>query len=58
MPSRILRIIVQLEATEKIVIIRSLGSLVDISTILISSKSNEEKEEGILRFHNHLPWEP
>lgn len=46
MPSRILRINVQLEAMKKILIIRNLGSLVHISTILISSKSNEKKKES------------
>lgn len=45
MLSRILRINVQLESMKKILIIRSLGCLVDISTILISSKFNEEKKK-------------
>jgi hypothetical protein len=45
MPSRILRINVQLEAMKKILIARSLGSLVDVSTCLISSESNEISEK-------------
>jgi hypothetical protein len=48
MPSRILRINVQLEAMKKILITRSLGSLVDVSTFLISSESNEKKKRRIL----------
>ena len=61
MPSRILRINVQLEAMKKILITSSLGSLVDVSTFLISSESNEineKKKKNPTRFHNHLPWGP
>jgi hypothetical protein len=63
MPSRILRINVQLEAMKKILITRSLGSLVDVSTFLISSESNEinekkKEKKNPTRFHNHLPWGP
>lgn len=45
MPSRILRINVQLEAMKKILIIRSLGSLVDVSRFLFSFESDEINEK-------------